>query len=320
MLVTLVSTWGIPCGIAEAGWYMKQAVEAVDSSLSVIVESDLHPSAVLDKPFLEVVWLNFHAALLSQWHAEHIQTLQGRGVRVVCTYHDTGVPNSDQCKALHAVADVFVVHEPAEDLPGAIYLRQGVPDWAHQGIFDRSLDSWCGRRPVVGTVGFPLPWKNYDLLAEASARAGWALLLLAPGATPEQVARWSGLNPHSDIRIAFTHRDEVLRLLSGCDATAFLYANMNTGTSAAIRQGIAARKPVLATNYAGCRQFVDLYYDGLGNRAIRWLSQLDVESVAEALEGTAPMAFDPTVVRLAARDSWTHAGQVYARLLRGDPR
>ena len=322
MRVTLVTTWDTACGIAEYAYYLVEALRAADPRLEITPLTDLHPDAVLrtlprfdSAPDLDWVWLNYHAALHSQWTPGYVQELQARKVKVGITFHDTGVPNSAQCKALHAVADVMVIHEPAEDLPGAVYLRQGIPS-APVGPYHTSVAAYG--RPVVGTLGFPFPWKNYDLLAEASALAGWALLLLAPNATEAQVARWRELNPHLEVHTEFTNRVAALAMLAGCDATAFLYANANTGTSAAIRQGIAARKPVIATSANGCRQFRDLMEDPVGRYAIDWVAELTVDTVAGTLATVDIGGVSAPVVRLAEQDSWAKAGRVYAQLLRGE--
>lgn len=319
MRVTLVTTWDIPCGIAEHAYYFVEALHAADPAIRVNVEPNLHPDACVFRPedAPDWIWLNYHAALHSLWTPTHVLQAQTYGMKVGITYHDTGVPNSDQCTALHAVADCFVVHESAEDLPGAVYLRQGIPAGIpYLSFLVAGLRKAYPAQPLVGTLGFPFPWKNYDLLAEASALAGWALLLLAPNATDEQIAKWYALNPNTKVVRGFTPREEALSALSACDATAFLYANANTGTSAAIRQGIAARKPVIASAYAANRQNRDLWLDPIAGDAISWLESLTVESVAGALTCVQPGPFDAGIVRLAEQDSWAKAGQVYARLLR----
>jgi hypothetical protein len=233
------------------------------------------------------------------------------------TYHDTGVPNSDQCLALYQVANRFIVHEPAEDLPGARYLRQGVPAGQNlettQWLALRGLRAYDDQ-PILGTVGFPFPWKNYDLLVDATAAAGWGLLLLAPGTHQSQIDTWTARNPSTLVIPEFIPAEAVVAYLAGCDATAFLYSCANTGTSGAIRQGIAARKPVLAA--AGCRQFRDLQLDPLGTAVIRWLEELSVEGVATALTQVPISRVDPGMVRLAARDSWLQLGAVYAQIIR----
>lgn len=315
MRVTLVTTWDAACGISEHAWYLKAAIEGADPSIRIEPEPDLHPDAVLLRPgAVNWLWLNYHAALHSRWTPEAVKVAQTKGMKVGITYHDTGVPNSEQCRALHAVADAFVIHEPAEDLPGAVYLRQGVPEMAPVVGGGKRL---FPQLPVVGTVGFPFPWKNIELLCDAAERAGWAVLLLTPGATEEQVAKWKAIHGGIHVRTEFTPRAEVIKLLASCDATAFLYSNANTGTSAAIRQGIAARKPVIASSVANCRQFRDLDEDEIARNAIRWVGDLTPDKVADALTFVEPLAFDPWIARLAHQDRWQVSGEAYARILRG---
>jgi glycosyltransferase involved in cell wall biosynthesis len=329
MRVRLVTPWGTACGIAEHSKMLRDAVEAADPSITFWIDTDLHPDALWRAPEApDVVLLNYHAGLHSQWTPAHVKEVRKARIPVVVIYHDTGVPNSEQCHRLFEATThypqlapgAFIIHEPAEDLPGAVYLRQGVPARPFPAPATPWLDEfrsiyYASGRPILGTVGFPFPWKNYDLLVDATALAGWALLLLAPGATEAQIAAWQGRNPAMLVVADFIPADAVVAYLGGCDATAFLYACANTGTSGAIRQGIAARKPVLATS--GCRQFRDLEGDRIGARALTWLSDLSVEGVAAALESVVLQRVDPAVVRLAERDSWRRRGQELAELLRG---
>lgn len=318
MKITLVTTWDTACGIAEHSFYLKDALEQL--GVAVEVEADLHPAAVLATALVrdrgQWLILNYHAALHSQWTPDHVRLAQASGLKVLIIYHDSGVPNSDQCKDLYRAADAFVVHEPVGDLPGAIFLRQGVPTLPNRHPYIPHRFKAYDAQPVVGSIGFPFPWKNYDLLAEASALAGWALLLIAPGATPEQVAGWQARNPNTLVVTGFQERTEMLALLHYCDATAFLYTCVNTGTSGAIRQGIAARKPVLASHPDVCRQWRDLARDPVGNKAIRWLQDLSPAGVADALSAVPITRVDTRVVRLAAQDAWEHYGRACAELLR----
>lgn len=298
--------------------------------------------SMTQSPGPHVVWINHHSALHSRWTGAQIMRLRD-ALPVLVSYHDSGVPNSAQCHEVYKgttdpaeYRGAFIVHEPCPDLPNAIYLRQGVPDWQPPyqalhgpttGVPPDDLPSFLywiglGHRPILGTVGFPFPWKCYDLLAKATALAGWSLLLLAPdqyhGGKPDQlasdIAGWQALNPWTAVVSDFLPAEEVVRYLGMCDATAFLYMCANTGTSGAIRQGIAARKPVLAT--AGCRQMRDLQEDGLGGDAIRWLHDLSPEGVAVALHTTVITRVDPAIHRLAERDSWRNQAQRYAEVIR----
>lgn len=303
--VFLVTSEG-QCGIAEHSAYLREAVYAADTSIQIRgIPESLDPKwffAQTFAPFPQIVHLNYHAALHSRWTPEHVKEFRLRGLAVVITYHDTGVPNSEQCHRLFEATQLagsayigkgaFVVHEPCADLPGALYWRQGVPapEWPHH--------AWrMPGRPVVGTVGFDFPWKNFNLLVEAAAIAGWSTEIIAPK---------DG---------TFMPRSEVVARLSGCDATAFLYHTHNTGTSGAIRMGLAARKPVIASKFPYGRQFRDLQDDDLAARVITWVEP-NLEQVVEALSRVRIAPLDAGMVRLAERDSWANLGKRYADLYR----
>ena len=312
MNVWIVSTWEQPCGISEYAAYLTEAVTQADPSIVHTPITDLHPNGVFQRggEMPDLVVLNYHSALLSQWQPEHLRALKAKGIPTVCVWHDSGVPNSDHCTSIHAVADAFGVHEPCEDLPGAHYWRQGVPALT-QPPFATPWEA----RPVVGTVGFPFGWKGFDLLCEAAAQAGWSVLLLAPNATAEDVQRWFALNPHLAVTQTFLPREEVVARLAGCDATAFCYNAANTGTSGAIRQGIAARKPVIASRFPFGRQFRDLQADPLAARAITWVEP-SLEAVVAALSQVKIAPIDAGMVALAEQDSWKGLGVKYSQLYR----
>lgn len=306
MTVLLVTTWNIPCGIAEHSAMLVEYTTGED--LGFEIEPELHPDAVFaridkgQKP--DVLCLNYHAALHSQWHPRHIAMIRVH-CPVVVIYHDTYQTNGEQAHGLYDVADAFIVHEPVDDLPKAIYWRQGIPD----------TSDWRWRQPqppLVGSAGFPFAWKNFDLLCDAAALVGWRVRLFAPGATPDQCERWERCDPRVVVCTDFLERYQLIGALRECDATAFLHYCHNSGTSGAIRLGIAARKPVLAL--AGCRQMRDLEHDELGARAIHWITDGRPEGVAAALAEINGVAFDGRVTALAERDSWRRLGQHYREL------
>lgn len=318
MRVLMVSTWETACGIAEFGKYLVESVKAADPSITLLpsaemldpgywgrYESARHDEGHGDTAPIDLIHLNYHAALHSRWTPEWVRRYREAGIPVLVTYHDSGVPNSDQCKAIHAAANCTIVHEPVEDLPGVVYLRQGVPAAQPRYGYESFL------QPILGTVGFPFPWKQYELLAEATERAGWALMLLTPQATPEQVIAWRTINPDTVVATEFLPAASVIARLSCCDATAFLYAGCGTGTSGAVRQGIAARKPVLVNS---CRQFRDLDLDPLGHRVLHHVDG-GAKELAEFLTGLSITGRpDPGIVALAHQDNWGRIGATYARL------
>lgn len=310
--VLLVTTWGVPCGIAEHSANLKQAVEGADPGITIVPRPELlDPCADIGRWDFTICHLNYHAALHSRWTPEEIQRWK-EWVPMLVTYHDTGVPNADQCKTIIDAADAAVVHEPFDDLPQekTHYWRMGVPEYEGVG----QPPAGTGTRPYLGTVGFPFPWKNYDELCRATATVGWGLCLIAPGATADDQQRWRGLNPWVEIHPTFLPQAEVIGRLRGCDATAFCYVCHNTGQSGAILQGIAAGKTIFALRT--CRQFRALYEDPLGGTAIRWgKSFVDLQDwLTWGARGRG--RFDSGTIALREQESWRHLGKKYAALYR----
>jgi len=320
MNVLLVTTWETACGIAEHSALLKEAVDATPDDIVITPSAgSLDPSALLMGADygtgIDVIHLNYHMALHSRWTPDVIARLKQKGHKVLVTLHDTGVPNSDQCKAVCAAANYTVVHEPFDDLPENVeYIRMGVPDLI-DGDEYMGHHRWTKAyrdQPVLGTVGFPFPWKNYDELARVTAQCGWGFYVIAPNSTDADWARWRSLNPHTTVRSDFVDRARVVRLLHQCDATAFMYTCANTGQSGAILQGIAARKPVFALET--CRQFRALYADPLANKYIRWCT--DFKQFAQRLSSVQLGRVDVGMVALAEQDSWAHVGERYASIYR----
>lgn len=336
--VLLVTSWNTPCGIAEHSALLKHSVEQADPRIAILPDSEaLDPSwrQLHDVTQYQLVHLNHHDGLHSRWTPKCVSAITSLGIPVLITYHDTRATLAEcpKLEALAQVASSVVVHEPVEGLK-AIYWRQGVPAAAQlPGGYRtvRELEGWepvlpvqyerwnreisfkaFPQQPVLGSVGFNFPWKNFDRLAQITGEEGWALLLLSHNATEEDEARWRALNSAILVVRTFLPQEMVINYLAGCDATAFMYECANTGTSAAIRQGIAARKPVFALQ--PCRQFRDLFLatDTVG--AIGWVR--DWEGLRQQLRTCMPHPWQAEVRALAHRDSWETLGEQYAQLYR----
>jgi len=260
--------------------------------------------------------------LHSRWTPNVVARIHGPKIVI---FHDTQEVQPDRLPwDLLDVCDAMIVHEPCDllDDPQARaprltdndlynqrkvhYWRQGVPQ--PHGLEGRRNRYQPGR-PIVGTCGFAFPWKGFELLCDAARLAGWGVSIYSHNATNEQIVDWAARNPWLYVSTEYDDTPMMIANLQTCDATAFLYQCSNSGTSGAIRLGIAAGKPLLATR--GCRQFIDLWTDE--TQVPRWITP-DVRSVAEELCGLDPVRFDSKVVALRERDSWEHLGQKYAAL------
>lgn len=328
MNVLMATSWNAVCGISD---FARQAIDALweaDTSIQITPYAEaLDPLWVAEQIWLgdgrdgrtgrlsrqpvDVLWLNYHLGLHSRWTPEAVNRVVGiLGCRLLITQHDTrGEAEPDPLLvALHDLADAYVVHEPVIGLPKAILIRQGVHRGVEPILHERVAYS---NQPVLGTVGFNQGWRQFDELARITADAGWALMILSCNATDADEARWRALNPHLLCERRWMPTSELVARLSDCDATAFVHACANTGTSGTIRLGIAARKPVFAV--LG-RQYRDLREDS-DPSPIRWLDA--VERLPIVLRGTLQWKCCPGIVGLAARDSWANQGRKYAEILKG---
>lgn len=307
------------------------------------------PHAIPDAPSSgAILHVDHQQGVHGQWRPEHIKRLQESGWKVVVTQHDTY--ETWEIMASRGFLDArganaLVVHEPVEGLTDPAwqyvasdpnyadqaellnkvipipkvrsnvhFIRQGVLDLgglAPLRTRDGKLDA--ARQPVVGSAGFPFPWKGYESLCRASQAAGWGMLLIAPGATVGECESWQRLNPEAEIIPTWLPKEEVVARLSECQATAWLYTSGNSGTSGAIRLGIAARRPLIAYRN---RQFRDLEKERLlwanDEEGVYWyltlLRDFDVCMRDEAAQ---------YVSEIADRDSWTNVARRYSEIYRG---
>lgn len=311
MRVALVTSEGA-CGIAEHSQMLCEAVHAADPTVQFV----RNPAWLDPVNFVtdlangfeyDVLHLNYHRGLHSRWTPE---MLQDRRKPTVITFHDTYEVQPDRLPwELLEQCDAMIVHEPCDLLadPRVRYWRQGVPEPPARFGPDQALLSY----PIVGSFGFDFPWKGFDLLCEAAESVGWGVRILSNNMQVDRIQQLKKLNRRLQATVSFLGRNQIIEELMRCDATAFLYQCANSGTSGAIRLGVAAGKRVLAAK--GCRQFRDL--EGQVDTGIRWVTP-DVVAVAGALMRVQPQPFDPMVVALRERDSWRHLGRRYAALYR----
>ena len=338
MRVALVSSSG-RCGISEHSAQLQAAVQAADQDICVDWPQDngwLDPAQYGADPRFDLLHLNYHRGLHSRWTPEAVRNIP---YPVIITFHDTYERQPDALPwDLLALDNVktMVVHEPCDlNFPGTItvddgvvhhnlmqpnvlapkvhYWRQPVP--LRTGEFALPFGTFLPPgpwRPTLGTVGFDFPWKNYDLLAKVTGELGWNLRIVGQVQEERQLAL-RALNP----RIVFdgwVDTGYAIAALEQCDATAFLYSCANSGTSGAIRLGIAAGRPLIATD--GCRQFRDLRGADYG---IQWRTP-NAEELRKWLTGYSRSAiptlqgYDTMLLALAEQESWVHGGRKYAEL------
>lgn len=336
MKILLVTSRGA-CGISDHSDQLIAAVQVADPSIQITAsaleldgDSFATKSLLYDHPYYDLVVLNYHEALYRNWPVERLLELRHEGYKSVVIYHNTfGEHTPSEMRAngdhrldfLEAIAwsavDAVIVHEPCAELdtPYIHYWRQGVPAaQSPRQYAERSLSpsSDCFKgwndQPLLGTVGFNQPQKNFDRIAQVSHACGWALLICCADATTADITRWTALNPDTTVLTGFQPVSTVVSYLSGCDATIFAHEGAHAGTSGAIRLGLAARKPVIAWHN---RQFRDLLAD---EGYLDWCDGFG--DLPHVLANIPIQRVDPRIVQIAERDSWVHLGERYASLFK----
>lgn len=319
MRVLVATSWGTACGIAEHSRQVIEAARKADPEIHWWPYAEaLDPNWALTQlsavePPMQALWLNHHDGLHSRWTTAHIEEFQERGVKVLLTYHDTRerVEDCPRLATLVPVVDHTIIHEPMDIIGMAwgkavTYLRQGILGPAIQSNTD-----YLSMVPTLGTVGWDFPWKNYNRLAELTAEVGWGLKLYCNNITEERARELRDINPLTVFHGGFRPAEEIVAGLASCTATAFMYECANTGTSGAIRLGIAARKPLWALKT--CRQFRDLYEAEPGG-TINWVENW--KALKTGLISSWTVQVDHGMVYLAHRDSMEKVGQTYTKIIR----
>lgn len=254
MRVLLVTSDKQHCGIKEYGEYLMQAMrERHPEVVYTVAPQDLvtQPPLAAEEKF-DLVHLNHHAAIHAAWTPSQIAVMPESPFLV--TQHDTfetrAIMDERGLPDFSKVA-VVVTHEPVAGYgPRNVYeIRQGV-------LGKSPGPARAVRMMRIGTVGFDFPWKNFDTIAQIAGELGLAFMIVSPGMSEERMHELSDAYGGTRIFRDWLPAAEVVELLSGNFANLFLYTCGNSGTSGAIRMGLAARRPVLA--YKGCRQFRDL--------------------------------------------------------------
>ena len=322
MRILFVTTDREDCGVREYGKTLMEFAVKADPGLVFQEWTNPNPMSIPHPDGYDIVHLNHVRGIFSVnsgmgeylWSNGQIDFLHELGKAVIVTQHDSTENWATMMYyklADFTAADALVVHEKVKGLTDSCPRAHFFP----QGVLPAEQPRYSGNQFRVGSVGFPFPWKNYDLLCEASAEAGWGVVLIAPRATPVQIEKWRSLNERAEIYPEFLPRKEMVQILSGCDATAFLYRLVDfqgSGSSAAIRVGIAARKPVIAFPASINRQVKDLE----GDNRILWA--LDKAGVVKRLHSCEDPDFSKAasegIRQIAERDSWEEVGRRYARL------
>ena len=210
--------------------------------------------------------------------AETLSALSDAGLSTFVTFHRTRdleyprrlVSDRRMTEALqsctrilvHSLADVNRLREFGVS-GNVVLLTHGVIDRAPLNAEAvRSLLGLSDFSPVIGTFGFLLPGKGLTELIHSFALilrtypAAYLLMINAEFPTPEsreqrercrELVRLLDIEGRVRVINEFLDIEEMLFLLSACDTIVYAYQRTEESASGAVRLGLAAGRPILAT-------------------------------------------------------------------------
>jgi glycosyltransferase involved in cell wall biosynthesis len=200
------------------------------------------------------------------------------GTRVVMILHATdGADPEGNTVPLHRIAqclstvDRIFVHSSADIARlRAFGVESDIEQFPHGNLDLGPLDRMTSRQahqlpydiPIIGSYGFFLPHKGIDklisalaLLRAAGTRAKLVLVnALYPIADSERhvatchcLAAQEGVSDDVIFETRYLRCEESLRLLAACDVIVYPYQTTSESSSAAVRIGLASRRPVVCS-------------------------------------------------------------------------
>jgi glycosyltransferase involved in cell wall biosynthesis len=304
MKVGLATTWNEPCGIAE---YSKNLISSCqDIDFKILGRPYEATSLIARASDCDVVNFQYESGFLGIFHPGIMKQFNKP---TVLTLHDSHPDNNRAVYPFTNEADVVVVHEKTSD--GFIHIPQPV-------ISSPVLNDFANYKYAV-TAGFPLPWKGFELLAQATSILVKKEVLAGArfiGPRNPHCDTFSVMNtvkhflPEADYITEWYEQSEVIRLMQECPVSVFPYADCKPGISSAVRLGLAARRPIVLSR---CRQFRDLFdYED----EIEFVDgTLSPESLARAITKALESGKYPK--RVLEDMSWTKAAQMYKDIYTG---
>jgi glycosyltransferase involved in cell wall biosynthesis len=238
------------CGVAEYGRDLR---DELAKYYRLVVDDSLEK--------VDLVLVNWHNARLTV-EPQHVRNWQRKGAKVVIILHNSfsGIRIGSADKDILATADAVVAHEPMvfDVAPKRFfYIKHGLP----------VVELYKKCEDMIGTAGFPFPWKRMELVADVAKRLGVKCLIIAPKHEEtdtemlDQIEKY--MAPWVTIIREWLPKEKVVQLLSRCKLNIFWFQEKSLadqlGQSGSVLMGVAAGRPMILSNYRKFRVLLTEY-------------------------------------------------------------
>lgn len=241
--VAIISNWGERCGLAEYSANLRKELQKV-------YDVNVFRDCGADFEMFDAVLLNYHPGVIG-FTVDDVRRMQSQGAKVVLLIQES-YPRHNVSSSQDAlpVVDAVVAHQPMEITSnyGLVNFRM-IP----HGLPTTTLKhppSWIITDvPVVGSAGFALPTKRFDIAVRAATRIGGSTLLVTPS-HPSYDPRpmWEDLKKLGRVQIeeAWVPQESVVNLLATCTMLVYCADEpVGPGQSGSVRMMAAARRPMI---------------------------------------------------------------------------
>lgn len=248
------------------------------------------------------------------------------GAKFLIIHQNTGDgPLSRQEAEVLGAADAVVAHEKVAALPSAHVVPHGiieVEDTHPEESWTRRSARLRDHLPVIGTAGFPFPWKGFDAVVGIANELGINARIIAPGYEGQNFEadydRWGHvLGSRLILETDFKPEEEVIRLLSKNWVNVFPFESLTPddgfGQSGSARLGVAAMQPVVFSQHRKLRTLAevsDASYVAQGYEQTRDTVHTLLEKIGLGYQVASPW-------KILEQQGWSRVGQMYRDVIEG---
>ncbi|GAX91977.1 hypothetical protein [Effusibacillus lacus] len=297
----VIPTWGQQCGVAD---YTKQLIEHTqDQSITVQVYSDVNPDlpSVMRKDGIDIAHFQYEHSIYDFTALYQILTaLQQQSIPIVTTLHSWSSELACHNLLISGRSCIVIVHsEQMKQLCLADGFRQeqlavmpiGCQSFPLQPADKTRKLFTINGHPSIGFFGFPFPHKGIANLMDALIE----LKAYFPDLKGYFFSHYPNYLDHEHPYYSFYQKLQtrfekndyliwikeylpepaIVNLLSTMDMNVLPYVEHNQkGISAAVRLMLAARRPVITTNY--------LYFSDLKNEVFK-MPNAEADTIASSI-------------------------------------
>lgn len=250
--VALITTWAPErCGLAT---YSEELVNNLKGEVAFSIVTQPFDWSICERiSDADIVHVNHVNALFGALTYKDILKFKLMGKKTVCTFQES---NTENRSGFTLAFDRVVVHQRGT-VDGFTHIPHGIPDIDVSGVTTfRAFENF------IGTAGFPIGFKNYEMLANVVHDVGAKLYAFIPESAHADALKAAktiqDFCPGSIVRTDFASHEKIAKALATCVATVQPHNHAGGGVSGSVRMCLAAKRPTIIS---AASRFSDLLTD-----------------------------------------------------------